>query len=134
MGEYLSFDGLMAVPAAAKVEHDLEIPGYGTVRIRALSAGEYWQGRQSANETGRFDEERWQAIVLSTGMLQPRLSYDEAMRFSRERPFGVVWMLSQAIVALTMGIPEAVITEKAVGAAEASFRGESGEGAAVPAG
>ena len=120
--KYLSFDGLMAIPVAARVEKDFEIPGWGVVRIRALSTDEYWRGQQAAKEQGVFDHERWQAYVISTAMVDPRMSYDDAIRFGRERPYGVVTRLANAIVDLTMGVPGRV-SEEVIAAAEASFRG-----------
>ena len=123
MPNYLSFDDLLAVPVAERVEKDVELPGWGLVRVRAMSTAEYWQGRASAKETGEFDDERWQAIVLSRGMVEPRLSYDEALEFARTRPYGVVVLLVTAISALTMNVPDGVLSEKAVAEAEAAFRG-----------
>lgn len=123
MTNYLSFDDLLSLPKAEQVEKDIELPGWGTVRVRAMSTAEYWQGRASAKETGTFDDERWQAIVLSKGLVEPRLSYDEALEFARTRPYGVVVLLVTAISALTMNVPDGVLSEKAVTEAETSFRG-----------
>lgn len=114
---------MLGLPIAERVEKDVELPGWGTVRVRAMSTAEYWQGRASAKETGVFDDERWQAIVLSRGLVEPRLSYDEALEFARTRPYGVVVLLVTAISALTMSVPDGVLSEKAVAEAEASFRG-----------
>lgn len=122
MSDYLSFDALMAAPAATAVERDVPIAGLGVVRVRALSLHEYWMLRASAMETGTFSDERWQTLVLSTGMVSPRVSYDEAWQLG-EKAYGLVGQLVTAIVEMTMVTPLGDISQQAVDEAEASFQG-----------
>lgn len=122
MSDYLSFDALMSAPAATAVERDVPIAGLGVVRVRALSLHEYWKLRTSAMETGTFSDERWQTLVLSTGMVSPRVSYDEAWQLG-EKAYGLVGQLVTAIVEMTMVTPLGDIPQQAVDEAEASFQG-----------
>ncbi len=131
--KYLSFDSLMSAPSAEQVEQDVDLPGLGCVRVRALSLHEYWKLQESAREKGSFDEERWQTLLLCTGMVSPKLSYDEAWRLG-EKGYGLVARIIRAISDLTVITPLGDITQKAVDEAEASFRGEPSESAGVPVG
>jgi hypothetical protein len=123
MGEngYLSFDALMGAPDARAVERDVTIDGLGVMRVRALSLHEYWKLQSSAREKGSFDNERWQALVLQHGMVKPVLSYDDAWRLG-DKAYGLVAILVDAIVGLTMDTPLGAITQEVVDEAEASFR------------
>lgn len=129
---YLNFDQLMGVPNAVDRQQDFEIPGLGTVRIRALSMREYWELQDASREAGEFNNERWQALVLSRGMISPAVSYDEARKLE-SKPYGFIEPLIRAISGLTMISPTGVIPQEAVDEAEVTFRKEPDQAGNLPA-
>lgn len=96
-------------------ESDVEVPGVGTVRVRALTRAEVMR----AQKTAKDDPAALEQQVLSAGMVEPRLSVTEVQRWMEAAPANELEPVQEAILALSgMG-------KKAAKEAYADFRGES---------
>lgn len=70
---------------AEHLEHeDHELPSGMTVRLRGLTAYEVHLMRKIAGDDGA----RADAVALSMGLVEPKLTEDEATRWMRARPAG----------------------------------------------
>jgi hypothetical protein len=97
-------------------EDDVEIPGLGTVRVRALSRAE---AMVVSSAKGPEAQER---RSVSLGMVDPPMSEAEVGRWARARPAGDLELVSRRIAALSG------MLEDSAKAAYKSDGGRSGAG------
>lgn len=64
--------------AARLPEEDIDIPGIGTVRVRALSRAEV---RDELNMVDRSEPGAWEALWLSMSLVEPTLTPEEAAQW-----------------------------------------------------
>jgi hypothetical protein len=97
---YLSVDELTAPDLE---EADVELPGGGMVRVRALSRAEVLRIRKEAGD----DAAKIERLSLVAGMLQPQMSVDEVARWQRNSnvngPIGVVQQRIQELSGINEG-------------------------------
>lgn len=104
-------------------EADVEVPGVGTVRVRALSRAELMLARKATDLAGEVDGPR--ALVLerkmiATAMVDPALTEAEVGRWQNASGAGELNVVSEAIQRLSGMLDDA---EKE---SYKSVRGESG--------
>lgn len=76
-------------------EEDVEIPGVGTVRVRALSRGEVLRA-QGAKGVAAIER-----AMLATGMVDPALTEDEAKQWQESSPAGELEPVTRVIQRLS---------------------------------
>jgi len=85
--------GLLFTPRLP--EEDVEIPGVGTVRVRALSRGEALR-TQSASGVGAVER-----AMVALAMIDPPLTEDEVKRWQEASPAGELEPLTRVIQRLS---------------------------------
>lgn len=76
-------------------EADVDVPGLGTVRIRALSRGEVLKLREFT------DLEVIERKIIATGMVAPSLTEEEVAMWADAAPAGDIEIVSEAIAKLS---------------------------------
>ncbi len=97
-------------------EEEVELPGVGTVRVRALSRSEAIRV-QAVEETGARER-----CAVALGMVQPRLTEDEVGRWQSVAPAGELSPVAERINVLSG------LAEDSAKTAYKSNGGESGAG------
>jgi hypothetical protein len=64
-------------------EDDVELPGLGTVRVRALTRAEVLRGQKTHSGTAEIER-----FMISTGMVDPIMTEDEVAAWQRRAPAG----------------------------------------------
>jgi len=105
-----------ALFAARLPEDDVEIPGVGSVRVRALSRGEVF-GVQNAKGTPAIERK-----ILALGMVDPTLTESEVQRWQDACPGGELDPVVDKIRELSG------LADGAEKAAVLDFRGEPDDG------
>lgn len=100
-------------------EAEVEVPGVGTVRVRALNLNEADRVSQVKNTDARVRR------ILALGMVDPVLTEAEAGRWQRNAPAGEVDKVSTKIAELSGILPESAKD------AVKTFRGEPGSGVPI---
>jgi len=122
----ITLEELLALPTAADRAEVVNIPGIGKMKLRPLSLAEAQEMRKECwHEVGgkqeaEFDDARWQTLIFTKCVVEPRLSFDDAARL-RLLPSRIVDQLYQTILNLGGLVDGGGIAEKAVQASEASF-------------
>jgi len=123
----ISIDDLRAIPTAAERVRDVDVPGIGHLRIRPLSLAEASDMRRDCWHDDVFDDARWQTLLISTCVVEPVISHDDAARL-RQLPSRTVDALISEISMLAAITDKGTVSAKAVAEAEAEFRQEPDEG------
>lgn len=76
-------------------EEDIDIPGVGTVRVRALSRGEVLRA-QGAKGVGAMER-----VMVSTALIDPALTEDEVKRWQEASPAGELEPVTRVIQRLS---------------------------------
>lgn len=116
-----TIEELLAAPTAEETTKVIEVPGLGTVRVKAFSVDEYQQARKAAMESGEFDQGRWATMALQLCVVEPALTYDQAAQL-RKRPHFLIDALLGAIGDLSGISVSGHILEEEVDDAERTFR------------
>ena len=116
-----TLEELLATPTAEETTEVVEVEGLGTVRIKAYSADEFLRARKAAMEKGEFDQARWGAMTLHLCVVEPALTYDQAVQL-RKRPSFLIDALLDAIGRLSGISISGNVLEEAVDDAERTFR------------
>jgi len=122
----ITLEELLALPTAADRAEVVDIPGLGKMKIRPLSLAEAQEMRKECwheapgKREAEFDDARWQTLIFTKCVVEPRLSFDDAARL-RLLPSRIVDQLYQTILNLGGLVDGGGIAEKAVQASEASF-------------
>jgi len=119
---YLSADDLLAISDAEDVREEYDIAGLGKVALCGLSLETVYEAREAARETGEWDGARWETLLLQHGILEPRLTYDQARKL-RRKGANVIQPIIEAVLRLSGLTSTGEMSAEAVDAAEASFRG-----------
>jgi hypothetical protein len=122
----VTLDELLALPDAEDDIKTAEIAGLGLVRARPLSLDEHRQIRDECAKGDAWDTGRFEALTLSTCMVEPRMDYDQAAKL-RRKGAGLVQSLITWILDLSGLTLNGMIKAKAVDKAEAAFPERSGE-------
>lgn len=117
----LTLDELLARPSARDTSDTVTIEGLGTVRVRALSLNEHREMRRECMQGDTWDDRRWNALLLAHGLSEPALTYDQAAEVT-EKSVGPVDALLAEILRISGLLPGGGLAQKAVDAAEATFR------------
>lgn len=81
-------------------EADVELPGVGTVRVRALN-------RAEAMSVGKLTDPALKDLhIIAIGMIDPVLSVSEVRRWGEASPAGELEMVSRRIAQLSGMLPE----------------------------
>lgn len=96
-------------------EADVEIPGVGTVRVRALTRAEVMRARR----IGQDDPAVLEQQMLSAGMVDPVMSATDVQRWQEAAPADELSPVTDAILGLSG------LADKAAKDAYADFRHES---------
>lgn len=118
-----SISTLEEVLASAKASEHTSVQtfaGLGTFKLRAFSLREFHEMQRASREGDRFDEERWEILVIQHGVADPALTYDQAAQLVL-RPAYTVQQLVTAIGRLTGLDVSAFLGQEVVDRAEASF-------------
>lgn len=102
----LTRDAFLAAVAAFQ-EHDLDVPGLGTVHIRELSALDRIKVVQAANADGAWNGAVFNATCVQLGMTEPKLSGEDAIALVAGRD-GPISLIADAIWKLSEGGPESL--------------------------
>jgi hypothetical protein len=94
-------------------EADVEIPGIGTVRVRALSRAEVMQIQN------RTDIEAQERLMIAYGMVDPQLTEAEAGKWCKAAPASEIAPVSEKIARLSG------VTDDSAKEAYKSLRGKS---------
>ncbi|MDG4809941.1 hypothetical protein O7634_24585 [Micromonospora sp. WMMD1120] len=91
----------MAIDKAALLqprltEQDVELPGLGTVRIRALTRAEVLRISKAMSDS-KANPADVEALSLSTALVDPELTEDEVRQWALVAPFGEIETLNLAI-------------------------------------
>jgi len=122
----VTLEELLALPTAADRAEVVNIPGIGKMKLRPLSLAEAQEMRKECwrevggKQEAEFDDARWQTLIFTKCVVEPRLSFDDAARL-RLLPSRIVDQLYQTILNLGGLVDGGGIAEKAVQASEASF-------------
>ena len=122
----VTLEELLALPTAADRAEVVNIPGIGKMKLRPLSLAEAQEMRKECwheapgKREAEFDDARWQTLIFTKCVVEPRLSFDDAARL-RLLPSRIVDQLYQTILNLGGLVDGGGIAEKAVQASEASF-------------
>lgn len=76
-------------------EEDLEIPGVGVVRLRALSRAEAVEARErnrTGDEPGDVDVDAYEADMIAMALVDPAMTAEEVARWGEVAPAGE-WVL-----------------------------------------
>ena len=117
----LTLEELLAQPSARETSEACTIEGLGTVRVRALSLNEHREMRKECMQGDTWDDRRWNALLLAHGLAEPQLTYDQAVQVT-EKAVGPVDALLAEILRISGLLPGGGLAQKAVDAAEATFR------------
>lgn len=124
MSKVVTLDELLALPDAENDVKTAEIAGLGIVRARPLSLEEHRQIRDECGQGDKWDTGRFEALALSTCLVEPRMTYDDALKL-RRKGAGIVQALITWILDLSGLTLAGMISAKAVDDAEATFPGGS---------
>lgn len=116
-----TLEELLAVPTAHDTTAVVEVAGLGTFRVRALSLAERHEMRRECQQGDQWDDDRWEALLLSKCIVEPALTYDQANQL-RQRPVFLVNELVAAINGVSGIGARGVVTKAEVDAAEERFR------------
>jgi hypothetical protein len=122
----VTLEELLALPTAAERTEVVDVPGLGKMRVRPLSLAEAQEMRKECwhevpgKKESEFDDARWQILMFTKCVIEPKLSYDDAARL-RLLPSRIIDQLYQAILELGSIVEGGGISEKAAQEAEASF-------------
>jgi hypothetical protein len=119
----LTAEALLGLPDASEETELVTIPGVGDVRVRALSLAEHRAMRRDCAQGDEFDEQRWNTLLLMNGLVDPKLTYDQAAQLT-QKAVGAVTLLLAAILEISGLTERGYIAKKAVDEAEGSFRAE----------
>lgn len=92
--QYLSADDFLGGILGQPVDH--EVAGLGTVQVRSLTFTEV----RDLSRKHKGDEVSLTLAIISTGLVQPVLSADQAAQLGQARP-GVIAELSQHIMEIS---------------------------------
>ena len=123
MSKKLSIQDLLAIPDASDETLDVEIPGYGTITIQALSLSKHREMREESFKGDKFDEARWYTLLLKHGIVEPELSFDDAAAMAKKR-VGLVDDILASILQISGLTRAGNISKEAVDESEESFRQE----------
>ena len=122
----VTLEELLALPLAADRTEVVNIPGIGNMKLRPLSLAEAQEMRKECwheapgKQEAEFDDARWQILMFTKCVIEPRLSYDDAARL-RLLPSRMIDRLYQTILTLGGIVEGGGISEKAAQESEASF-------------
>lgn len=95
----LTLDDIWAAPDVE--ERDLHVPEWGgTVRIKALTKGESTEAQLKATVRGEVDPTKLSYLLLAYGMVEPKVTVEEAQRFKTKRA-GTVERIALAVLELS---------------------------------
>ena len=125
---FVTLADLMALPDVTELTEDVVVPGLGTVRLRALSLQEHREIRDDCAKADPFDMDRFEALLLSRCLVEPVISYDDAVKLRATKALGVIERLVGAAARACRLTSTGEISAAAVEAAEATFPDEPNEG------
>lgn len=126
MSKVVTLDELLALPDAENDVRTAEIAGLGCVQARPLSLEEHRRIRDECGQGDTWDTGRFEALTLSTCLVAPCMTYDQALKL-RRKGAGIIQALITWILDLSGLTLTGMISAKAVDDAEADFRSESSE-------
>ncbi len=127
MNKKLSVQDLLAIPDATDEIRDVEVEGYGTITVRAISLQEHRVMREECFKGDTFNEKRWYTLLMHNGLVEPALTVDEAGLMSNKR-VGLVDDILAAILEISGLARSGGLSREAVDESEESFRHERDEG------
>ncbi len=95
-----TFDAIMAAPDLG--EHWVEIPEWGSsVKVRGLSRGEWAAMREASKKEGSDDMDAAivDAQLLHLGMVEPQVSFEQAVELLNRKGLRACGRLTEAILA-----------------------------------
>lgn len=80
-------------------EEDLDLPGVGTIRLRALTRDEVLAAREEhTDEDGEVDRAALDNAILARSMVDPELTEDEVAQWAAAAPAGEVAHVVEAVM------------------------------------
>lgn len=121
MVKRLTLDDLLSLPDADQVTEEVQVRELGIVTVRAVSLDEHRKANDECRQGDKFDWERWDALALSNCLVDPALTYDQALKL-RRKAVGIAQDILDAIWRVSGLTERGEIKAAAVDDAEASFR------------
>jgi len=121
MPKRLTIDALLALPDAEQITEDILVRDFGVVTVHALSMDVHRDMRVEALRSGTWDWPRWDALAMVNGMIEPQVTYDQAVKL-RKKAVGVAQDILDGIWRVSGLTERGEIRAKAVDDAEISFR------------
>jgi hypothetical protein len=79
-------------------EEEVELPGVGVIRIRALTRDEVVGAREEhTDEDGQIDHAAVDNAILARSLVDPELTEDEVARWAAAAPAGEVTLVTEAV-------------------------------------
>lgn len=113
-------DELLALPDADTVTEEMELAPGVRIVVGALSLLEHTRMRKECNQGDTFDQERWETLMLTRGIKEPTLTFEQAEQLKKKcvATIDEVYRVALRLSGIT---PRGEIAEKAVQDAEATF-------------
>jgi len=121
MVKRLTLDDLLSLPDADQVTEEVQVRELGIVTVRAVSLDAHRKASDECRQGDTFDWERWDALALHHCMVDPEVTYDQALKL-RRKAAGVAQDILDAIWRVSGLTERGEIKAQAVDDAEASFR------------
>ena len=132
MVKRLTLDDLLSLPDADQVTEEVQVRELGIVTVRAVSLDAHRKANDECRQGDTFDWERWDALALHHCMVDPEVTYDQALKL-RRKAAGVSQDILDAIWRVSGLTERGEIKAVAVDDAEAAFREGQSEVSDVPA-
>ncbi len=81
---------------ARLVEEDVDLPGVGTVRVRAMSRAEAMRIKDKSMSVAKMEQ-----IILSTAMLDPVMSVDDVREWQEASGAGEIELVVAAVTRMS---------------------------------
>lgn len=121
MVKRLTLDDLLSLPDAEQVTEEVQVRELGVVTVRAVSLDEHRKANDECRQGDKFDWERWDALALHHCMVDPEVTYDQALKL-RRKAAGISQDILDAIWRVSGLTERGEIKAQAVDDAEATFR------------
>lgn len=121
MVKRLTLDDLLSLPDADQVTEEVQVRELGIVTVRAVSLDAHRKANDECRQGDKFDWERWDALALHHCMVDPEVTYDQALKL-RRKAAGISQDILDAIWRVSGLTERGEIKAQAVDDAEATFR------------
>jgi len=111
----------LSLPDAEQVTEEVQVRELGVVTVCAVSLDAHRKANDECRQGDKLDIERWDAFALVNGMVNPKLSYDDALKL-RRKAAGIVQDILDGVWRVSGLTEKGEIKAEAVNDAEVTFR------------